>query len=94
MISTYPLSNFQIGRAGGLVVVLAVSLSGCATTQSKRAPARIEIQEQIGFTITEEARISSGVSIRLRRRRWTISNRAVTRKALHYSKRLQMGRHN
>ncbi len=61
MISENPLSNFNFGRAGGFVVVLALSLSGCATTQSTRGPARIEIQEQVGFTITEEARISGSV---------------------------------
>jgi Flp pilus assembly protein TadD len=61
MISENPLSNFNFGHAGGFVVALALSLSGCSTTQSTRAPARIEIQEQVGFTITEEARISGSV---------------------------------
>lgn len=44
-----------------LLAVAAFVLSACATTQSTRSPAHIEIQEQVGFTITEKARISGGV---------------------------------
>lgn len=40
---------------------IACLLTACATTQSTRAPARMEIQESVGFTITEEARISSNL---------------------------------
>lgn len=37
-------------------------LGGCmATTETARAPARIELQEQVGFFIAEEARISSSL---------------------------------
>jgi Flp pilus assembly protein TadD len=37
-------------------------LGGCmATTDTARVPARIELQEQVGFVITEEARISSNL---------------------------------
>jgi len=53
---------FEIkSRARAAVVLSAVAclLSACATTQSTRTPARIEIQDSVGFTITEEARISS-----------------------------------
>lgn len=39
----------------------ACMLSACATTQTPRGSARIEIQEAVGFTITEEARIGSNV---------------------------------
>ena len=43
-------------------VLAALVMSGCATsTNSRMAPARIEIQDQVGFTITEEARISNEV---------------------------------
>ena len=42
-----------------LVASLAVIISACASVESKRAPARIEIQDSVGFTITEEARISN-----------------------------------
>lgn len=41
----------------------AVIISGCAATQSARTPARIEIQEAVGFTITEESRISNDVRL-------------------------------
>lgn len=43
------------------VLLVAAMFSACATTQSSRTPARIEIQEQVGFTITDEARISNDV---------------------------------
>jgi Flp pilus assembly protein TadD len=36
-------------------------ISACVTRDSSHAPARIEIQEQVGFTITEKVRISSNV---------------------------------
>jgi len=61
MSRSNPLLKCTIARAGGFFIALAVALSGCATTQSTYTPAHIEIQEQIGFTITEEARISSGL---------------------------------
>lgn len=53
-------------QRGSLFWVLATCtmtvMSGCATTTSLRTPpARIEVQEQVGFTITEEARISNEV---------------------------------
>lgn len=48
------------GKAAALSAV-ACLLTACATTQSTRAPARIEIQDSVGFTITEEARISSNL---------------------------------
>ena len=39
------------------LVAAALALVACATTESQRPPARIEIQEAVGFTITEEAHI-------------------------------------
>jgi Flp pilus assembly protein TadD len=42
-------------------LVPAAMISACATTESSRTPARIDIQEQVGFTITEEERISNDV---------------------------------
>jgi Flp pilus assembly protein TadD len=36
-------------------------MSGCATTEAPRTAARVEIQEEVGFTITEEARIGTDV---------------------------------
>lgn len=44
-----------------MISLVVFMLSACATTQSTRTPARIEIQESVGFTITEEARISTNV---------------------------------
>jgi Flp pilus assembly protein TadD len=52
-------------------------LSACATTETTRTPSRIEIQEEVGFTITEDARIGGNV-------------RADYEEALIY---LQQGRH-
>lgn len=44
------------------VVILCLSqLAACASTPSSRSSARIEIQENVGFTITERARIASNV---------------------------------
>jgi Flp pilus assembly protein TadD len=48
-------------RATALLIVAALGLSACATTATPTSSAHIEIQESIGFTITEEARISSNV---------------------------------
>ncbi len=36
-------------------------MSGCATTEAPRTAARVEIQDEVGFTITEEARIGTDV---------------------------------
>jgi Flp pilus assembly protein TadD len=44
-----------------MLLVAAVAITACATTEPKRPPARIEIQEAVGFTITEEARIDGDV---------------------------------
>lgn len=71
----------QPNLAGALVAVLSnlvlLVLSACATTETTRPPARIEIQEEVGFTITEDARIGGDV-------------RADYEEALAY---LEQGRH-
>jgi len=36
------------------------AIAGCATTTTSTSNSRIEIQEQVGFTITEKARVSDG----------------------------------
>jgi Flp pilus assembly protein TadD len=47
-----------------LLTSVAITASACGSTAAKRAtPARIEIQEAIGFTITEEAKVSSDVRL-------------------------------
>ena len=47
------------------IVALAVAISACNTTTSavKRSPARIEVQEAVGFTIIEEARVPGEVRV-------------------------------
>jgi Flp pilus assembly protein TadD len=46
-----------------LLLAFAVTVSACAPTQTKTKPAAssIDMQDEFGFTITEEARISSDV---------------------------------
>ncbi len=46
-----------------LLAVVALICSACASSTAKRAPARIEIQDAVGFTITEEKKISSDVRL-------------------------------
>jgi Flp pilus assembly protein TadD len=49
----------SVARTAVVLSAVACLLCACATTQSTRTPARIEIQDSVGFTITEETRISS-----------------------------------
>lgn len=61
MMSTLPRKSGRVycQLLCGMCILL---LGGCmATTETARAPARIELQEQVGFIITEEVRISSAV---------------------------------
>jgi len=45
-----------------VLVLITITNSACVSTQSsRRPPAQIEIQEAVGFTITEDARIGSDV---------------------------------
>jgi Flp pilus assembly protein TadD len=46
-------------RCSLTTVLLAIFIGGCAAPDTSRAPARIEVQEDVGFTITEEQRISA-----------------------------------
>ena len=48
-------------RNAAVLAVIAFLVSACATTETTRPPARIEIQEEVGFTITEDARIGGDV---------------------------------
>lgn len=50
-------------RAAVCAFALALVLSACASSGPSHKPARIEIQEQLGFTITEKARISANVRL-------------------------------
>lgn len=55
--------SVSISPCGVLLLASTVAISGCATTGSSRTPARIEIQQEVGFTITEETRISGDVRL-------------------------------
>lgn len=56
--------NHRSANRAVVLLLSSVVIGACATTESPRArPARIEIQEAVGFTITEEARISNNVRI-------------------------------
>lgn len=61
------MSNSTTKSAGGLTLLFGVVLlaAGCAATDSTRSrtPARIEIQDAFGFTITEEERVTGDVRI-------------------------------
>jgi Flp pilus assembly protein TadD len=46
-----------------LLSVVAIICSACASSAVKRTPARIEIQEAVGFTITEEEKIGSDIRL-------------------------------
>ncbi len=61
MDAFYPDRKCTSTRHVALLVLSACIISACATTDSSHTPARIEIQEQVGFTITEKVRISSNV---------------------------------
>ena len=59
-------SNLRQLVRRALVTLLTLAIAGCnATTTSavKRAPARIEVQEAVGFTITEDAHVAGEVRI-------------------------------
>ena len=56
-----PDRNRTFARQAALLLASACIISACATTEPARTPARIEIQEEVGFTIIEEARIGSDV---------------------------------
>jgi len=48
-----------------VIMMSALLFAGCnATTKPKRAAANIQIQEAVGFTITEEVRISENVRLK------------------------------
>lgn len=53
--------NRRFVRHAALLLVSSGIVSGCATSGSTVTPARIEIEEEVGFTISEEVRISSNV---------------------------------
>lgn len=63
MDSLHITSNFIIVRNPVLLWISVMVISACATSAPSRVPARVEIQEDVGFTIVEEARIRNDVRI-------------------------------
>ena len=55
--------NQRVTRTFLLSVTSAIVVSGCATSSPEAPSARVEIQEEVGFTIVEETRISNDVRI-------------------------------
>jgi tetratricopeptide (TPR) repeat protein len=58
-----PMRNLMRRGPCLLVLMSSVILSACATTDAPRPPARIDIEDQVGFSISEEARISNDVRL-------------------------------
>ncbi|MBT8441786.1 MAG: tetratricopeptide repeat protein [Gammaproteobacteria bacterium] len=52
---------FEAPRVVMVLVVSTLVLAGCATTEPSRARANVETTDDVGFTITEDARVSGGV---------------------------------
>lgn len=52
-----------VAHCRALLAVATVMMSACASTESSHAPARIEIQEEVGFTIIEETKINNDVRL-------------------------------
>ena len=55
--------NRRVLKTFLLWVTSLIVVSGCATSIPEAPSARVEIQEEVGFTIVEEARISNDVRI-------------------------------
>jgi Flp pilus assembly protein TadD len=56
-------SRLHLNWRGLLVAGLSAVLGACASAPSSRSTAQIEIQEAVGFTITEEARVGNNVRV-------------------------------
>ncbi|MDH3645703.1 MAG: tetratricopeptide repeat protein [Gammaproteobacteria bacterium] len=61
MISANSAQKQNCKCRGASLVVAAFFVSACASTGPSSTPAHIEIQEAVGFTITEKAHISNNV---------------------------------
>ena len=46
---------------GFMTLLVAAALSGCMASAPTKKPAKVEVQEEVGFTIVEEARVSGSV---------------------------------
>ena len=59
MMNTTQCKQERLPRCGiAALAMVAMFLGACAASNSSRAPARIEIQEAVGFTITEDTNAS------------------------------------
>lgn len=59
------MTKYDLRRTLGppLLATFVVGLAACNATAVKRTPARIEIQEAVGFTIIEKARVAGDVRV-------------------------------
>jgi Flp pilus assembly protein TadD len=57
------LKRFELDDVllGGLLAVSILALTGCATTEPTRARVNVETADEVGFTISEDARVSGSV---------------------------------
>ena len=55
--------NSHLLRKFALMAAVAIICSACGSSTAKRTPARIEIQEAVGFTITEEEKIGNDIRL-------------------------------
>jgi len=61
MMNGLKRSALDVARLGTSLLVTALVLTGCATTEPKRARASMETSDELGFTITEQARVGGSV---------------------------------
>jgi Flp pilus assembly protein TadD len=57
------LKRFELNDVllGGLLAVSILALTGCATTEPTRARVNVETVDEVGFTISEDARVGGSV---------------------------------
>jgi len=63
MIALTHNRNRKPARCIAVLLASAFGVTGCATSDTSRTPARIEKQGEVGFTITEEVRIGGSVRV-------------------------------
>lgn len=56
-----PAATIPYIRSAGVIATIAVLIAGCATPSAPMPKARVEVQEDVGFTITEESSIGGDV---------------------------------
>lgn len=64
MVTAILPNKFRANCKLAFLLVAPIVLAACAaTTPKKRTQAKIEIQEEVGFVITEEARVSNNIQL-------------------------------